>query len=84
MKGKKVDSLLDEHFITRDEMRELTLSMEKLEQGIEDLKRNNRGLKEDIVAIRNVLVDEIVDSMTFRMFIVISLFGFIQMMFRFW
>ncbi len=82
MKGKKVDVLLDEHFITRDEMRELVLSVEKLEQGIEDLKRNNRGLKEDIDAIRDV--DEIVDSITFRMFIIISLFGFVQMMFRFW
>lgn len=84
MKGKKVDGLLDEYFISGDEIRELVLSVEKLEQGIEDLKRNNRGLKEDIIAIRDVLVDEIVDSMTFRMLIIISIFGFVQILFRFW
>lgn len=80
MKSKKVDGLLDEHFITRNEMRELVSLIEKLEQGIEHVKRSNRELKEDIVIINN----ESIDSLTFRMFIVISSFGFIQLIFKAW
>lgn len=72
--------LLEEHFISKDEMRELVLAIEKLEQGIEHLKRNNRELTEKLSMIN----DEMVDSLTFRMFIVISLFGFAQIIFRFW
>lgn len=80
MESKKVDGLLDEHFITRNEMRELVSSIEKLEQGIEHVKRSNRELKEDIVIINN----ESIDSLTFRMFIVVSSFGFIQLIFKAW
>lgn len=84
MKDKKVNYLLDEHFITRDEIRELMLSVEKLEQGIENINRNNRELKKDMVAIRTVLADELIDSLTFRMFIIASLLGFSQVIFRAW
>ncbi len=84
MKDKKVNYLSDEHFITRDEIRELILSVEKVELGIESLNRSNCELKEDIVTIRDVIMNKLVDDLTFRMFIIISLFGLSQMIFRTW
>ncbi len=84
MEDKKTDNLkskhlLDEHFITKDEIQELVLSIEKLEQGIEDLKKSNRGLIRDIITIKSVVVNELADSLTFRMFIVAAIFGFTQL-----
>lgn len=76
--------LRGERFITRNELKELLLSFERVEQSVDDVKKSNRALREDAIAIRNEFMDELVDSLTFRVFLVVSLFGSVQLIFKIW